>query len=77
MSGRLRRAWSRLLGTLGIGAREDDLAAEIDAHIQLLAEPSRRPRCWWRASAFTAWSPMPWCGGEARSACRQAAVDAS
>ncbi len=38
----LRRAWNRLLGSLSGHRRERDLAEELDAHIQLLAEEEIR-----------------------------------
>lgn len=38
MTRAVRRAWNRLLGTLSGSRRESELAEEIDAHIQLLAE---------------------------------------
>ena len=37
-----RRTWNRLLGSFSGQDRESDLAEELDAHIQLLAEKNIR-----------------------------------
>ena len=38
----LRRAWTRLLGTFASRTEDDDLAAELESHIQLLADENIR-----------------------------------
>src|SRR5207245_8074829 len=38
----LRRAWQRLLGTFSGGRRENELAAELEAHIEMQAEDNVR-----------------------------------